>query len=161
MTLDLHLREVEPEDLDVLFEQGRDPDAVAMAAFTAADPDDRQAFDARWERILGDEPVSVRAIVLDGRLAGSVLTWRDPTLPGPEVSYWIGREFWGRGVATAALTEFLSTVDPRRPMYGRAAADNVGSIRVLEKCGFVRVAADRGFANARGEEIEEVILRLD
>ena len=77
-----------------------------------------------------------------------------------EVTYWIGREFWGQGVGTAALQALLA-LDPTRPMFGRAAKDNNGSIRVLEKCGFVRVGEDTGFATARGEEIEEVILKLD
>ena len=76
-----------------------------------------------------------------------------------EVTYWLGREFWGRGIATAALQAFLQ-VDSRRPLRGRAAADNVASIRVLEKCGFVRIGTDRGYANARRAEIDEVVMEL-
>ena len=51
-------------------------------------------------------------------------------------------------------------MDQRRPIYGRAAKDNVASIRVMENCGFRISGYDKGFANARGEEIEEAILEL-
>jgi RimJ/RimL family protein N-acetyltransferase len=77
-----------------------------------------------------------------------------------EVTYWIGREDWGRGIATRAL-QALMQLEPTRPLYGSAASDNAGSIRVLTKCGFRIVGEDRGFAYARGEETNEVVLRLD
>jgi RimJ/RimL family protein N-acetyltransferase len=155
------LRAVEPEDLPVFFEQQLDPEANRMAAFTAADPSDREAFAARWARILAGDAVAVTTILADdGAVAGSVLLWRDPALDGPEVSYWLGREFWGRGLATAALRLFLAEIETR-PLYGRAAKDNVASIRVLEKCGFALECEARGYAPARGEEIAEVVLRLD
>jgi GNAT superfamily N-acetyltransferase len=77
----------------------------------------------------------------------------------PEVSYWLGREFWGKGIATTALRLFLSVVAVR-PLYARAARDNAASIRVLEKCGFTIAGSARGFANARGAEVEEMVLVL-
>jgi RimJ/RimL family protein N-acetyltransferase len=143
----------------VLFEQQLDPEAIHMAAFTVEDPHDRDAFERRWQRILGDPEVIARTIVADGEVAGSIGAWRDPELPGREVTYWLGREFWGRGIATLALRAFLLEVT-ERPLYGRCAADNVGSLRVLEKCGFAVIQTDRGFANARGAEIEEYVLEL-
>ncbi len=146
--------------MPVLFEQQLDPDANRMAAFTAADPADREAFAAKWARILADDTVTIRTIVLDGRVAGNVMLWRDPALDAPEVSYWLGKEFWGRGLATAALTAFLRLTETR-PLYGRAAKDNLGSIRVLEKCGFTLHGEERGYANGRGEEIAEVVYRLE
>lgn len=154
--MDVLLREVEASDLDVLFEQQLDPEANRMAAFTAPNPADRHAFDARWRRIRDG---LVRTIVADGEIAGSIFRWRDPALPGPEVSYWLGREHWGKGIATAALARFLELV-PERPVFGRCAADNTGSLRVLEKNGFVVESEERGFANARGSEIDELLLRL-
>ena len=77
-----------------------------------------------------------------------------------EVTYWIDRAHWGRGIATRALRSLLAEL-PMRPLHARAAADNAASIRVLTNCGFVVCGADRGFAAARGAEIDELLLRLD
>jgi RimJ/RimL family protein N-acetyltransferase len=155
----VRLRDVEQDDLPTFFGQQLDPEAIRMAAFTVADPSDREAFDAKWQRILASEATTTRTIVVDDEVAGSVSKWRDPDRAGAEVTYWLGREFWGKGVATLALAGFLEIVK-ERPVYGRCAADNVGSRRVLEKCGFVFVGEDKGFSNARGEEIAEVVLEL-
>ena len=154
------MRAVEPDDLPIFFEQQLDSEANRMAGFTAADPSDREAFAAKWARILAGDGLAVATIVDAGAVAGSVMLWRDPELDGPEVSYWLGKEFWGNGLATAALRLFLLEIE-ERPLYGRAAKDNLASIRVLEKCGFVFEREARGFAPARGEEIAEVVLRLD
>lgn len=156
MTL-VTLRAVLPTDLPDFFESNRDPVAVHMAAFTAADPDNRAAFDAHWSRILANESVLIRSIVVNGRLAGNVSSYQGES--GPEVSYWLGREFWGRGIATAALAEFLRH-QPQRPIYARVAADNLASLAVLRKCGFTIVGQGRGYANGRRAEIDELLLRL-
>ena len=97
-------------------------------------------------------------IVVDGDVAGTIGSWGDAD--DREVTYWIGRTFWGRGVATRALEAFLA-VDPTRPLHARVAADNIASRRVLEKCDFCVVGTDRGFAEARAAEIDELVLRLD
>lgn len=152
------LREVRDEDLVVLFEQWADPVAGRMAAFTAPDHTDRGAFERRWSRLRADESVINRAIVVDTEVAGTIGSWG--AAGEREVTYWIGRSFWGKGIATAALDAFLS-VDRSRPLRARVATDNVASRRVLEKCGFRVVATERGFARARAAEIEELVLRLD
>ena len=154
----VRLRDVEEGDLDTFFEHQQDPIANHMAAFTAKDPSDRAAFTAHWAKILSDSSVEVKTILFEGHVAGEVAKFERGGQP--EVTYWIGREFWGRGIATSALSRFLGDLQVR-PIYARAAKDNVASIRVLEKCGFTVCGNDRGFANARGEEIEEVILRLE
>lgn len=154
----VQLREVRESDLPIFFEQQLDPSANSMAAFTVKDPSDRQAFTAHWNKILGDEGITIMTILFDGDVAGSILShgWFGGE---PEVSYWLGKEYWGEGIATEALAAFLDHIK-RRPLYARAAKDNIASVRVLEKCGFTICGYDRGFANARGEEIEEVILKL-
>ncbi len=158
MTNNLELRDVQPDDLEYFFRYQLDPDALYMAAFTWKDPSDRDAFNARWAKILADKTILVQTILCDGQVAGSVLSYR---MEGePEVSYWLGREFWGKGIATWALGEFLET-DRSRPMYARVAKDNLASLRVLQKCGFVIHGEDRGFANAREQEVEEYILILN
>ncbi len=151
------LRDVTEGDLPTFFEQQLDPVANHMAAFTAKDPANRDAFMAHWTRILGDECITKKTILLDGQVAGHVVSFE--RFGVPEVSYWIGKEYWGKGLATQALWEFLGQLTAR-PLYARAAKDNIASIRVLEKCGFIICGEDRGFSNARGVEVEEFILKL-
>ncbi|CAL9478083.1 hypothetical protein SUDANB95_02958 [Actinosynnema sp. ALI-1.44] len=142
----------------VFFEHQLDPDANRMAAFVAADPTDRAAFLVKWARILADDTILAKTIEFDGRVVGHIS--RFTQFGEPEVTYWIDREYWGLGLATAALTRFLQ-LDRTRPLYARAAVDNLGSLRVLDKCGFVAVGEDVGYAEGRGEDVEEFILRLD
>jgi RimJ/RimL family protein N-acetyltransferase len=147
------LREVREDDLDVLFEHQREPDAVAMALFPARE---REAFDAHWRRILADDRLVARAIEVDGEVAGNVLSWEQD---GRQlVGYWLGREFWGRGLATAALTELVAELD--RPLHAWVASSNAGSIRVLEKCGFVQVGARAEHDERLGVIVEELLFEL-
>lgn len=153
------LRDVAEGDLPIFFEHQRDPAANRMAAFTARDPADPDAFAAHWRKILSDDAVTMKTIVFEGHVVGNVGKYLDKEFGKPEVAYWIGKEYWGMGLATKALSKFLQNVTVR-PIYGRAAKDNVASIRVMEKCGFTISGYDKGFAKARGEEIEGVILVL-
>lgn len=157
MTGDVLLRDVAVDDLPIFFEQQRDPTANRMAAFTSGDPADRDAFMARWAMILSDDTITKKTVLHNGQVVGHVVSFAQ--FGEREVGYWIGREHWGKGIATAALSAFLRHIQVR-PLYARAARDNIASIRVLEKCGFAITGEDRGFAEARGEEIEEVILTL-
>jgi RimJ/RimL family protein N-acetyltransferase len=154
----VRLRAVAEADLTVFFEQQLDPTANHMAAFTAPDPADREAFMARWTRILADETITPRTILLEGQVAGHIVSFEQ--FGQPAVSYWLGKEYWGKGLATAALAAFLEELEVR-PLYARAAKDNIASIRVLEKCGFTVIGEEKGFANARSQEIEEFILKLE
>lgn len=151
------LRPVEDADLDALFDQMRDPKAVQMAAFTAKDPNDRAAFDAHMSRSRTSPEVTLRAVTRDGHLAGSVASF--VVAGDTEITYWIDRRVWGQGVASRALALFLATVEVR-PVYARAASDNLGSLRVLRKAGFTVVGTEISYASARDAEIEETILRL-
>lgn len=159
MTSDVRLRDVTEGDLAIFFEQQRDPAANQMAAFTAKDPADRDAFMAKWTRILGDDNITKKTILYEGNVAGSVVSFVASWSGKQEVSYWLGRAYWDKGIATKALAEFVRHVEAR-PLHARAAKDNIASIRVLEKCGFTICGYDKGFANARGQEIEEVVLKL-
>ncbi|MFD1659780.1 GNAT family N-acetyltransferase [Streptomyces caeni] len=152
--MEIVLREVHDSDLPVFFRQMSDPVAVRMAAFAPEDPADRSRFDAHWARIRASSGVTTRTVLADGDVAGSVAVFGEPG--EREVTYWIDRALWGRGIATAALRALLEQV-PQRPLYARAAADNAASRRVLAKCGFEETARARGFANARGEEVVLVL----
>jgi RimJ/RimL family protein N-acetyltransferase len=156
--MNVSLRPLEDRDLDTIYRQVTDPESIRMAAFTSEDQTDRRAFLDRVSRLRADTSVSHRVIELDGAVAGTIGFFRIDDQP--EVTYWVGRTHWGKGIASAAL-EILLAETAERPVYARAASDNVGSLRVLEKAGFRRVAVDRGFAHGRREEIEETTLRLD
>ena len=158
MTDDLCLREVIDDDLPVFFDFQLDTDANYMAAFTARDPTDREAFTAHWNKIMADPTCIIRTIVCDGHVVGSVSSYEESGKP--EVTYWIGRAYWAKGIGTRALTAFLVQVNTTRPIYARVAQDNLGSRRILEKCGFQIIGETKGFANARGEEVEELLLEL-
>ncbi|MDQ3893740.1 MAG: GNAT family N-acetyltransferase [Actinomycetota bacterium] len=153
------LRDVEDRDLDALFEHWTDPESNWMAAFTAVDPDDRDAFDERWRRFRESATITVRTIEASGVVVGSIASWDNEGKR--EVTYWLSREHWGKGLATRALAEFLAEAERMRPLYAARVHDNVASQRVLEKCGFRRIGERRSFANARGEEVDEVLFRLD
>jgi RimJ/RimL family protein N-acetyltransferase len=152
------LRPVEDSDLDALFDQWRDPESVWMAAFTAPNPDDRTAFDAHMARIRGAPDITMRAVTQDGRLVGSIASF---VIEGDtEITYWIDRAAWGSGIASRALALFLGLM-PVRPLHARAASDNTGSLKVLQRSGFKVTGTETSFATARNAEIEETILRLD
>ena len=130
------LRPLEDADLDALFEQMRDPESVRMAAFVSRDPTDRAAFDAHMARIRSRSDVTNRVITLDGRVVGSIAAF---VIEGDtEVTYWVDRAFWGQGIAGRALALLLQEV-PVRPLFGRAAGDNLGSLRVLRRA--IKIAA--------------------
>jgi len=151
------LRDVTDADLPIFFDLQRDLAYNHMAAFTHKDPDDRAAFDAHWQKIRANPEIKNQTIVFEGQVAGHIASF---VIDGErEITYGIARHLWGRGLATEALRAFLA-IDTNRPLRARAAKDNVGSLRVLAKCGFEVIGEDIGFANARGQEIEEVVLRL-
>jgi len=153
----LTLRPVELTDLDVIFEQMRDPESVRMAAFTADDPNDRNAFNAHMAKIMSSSEVWLRAIIYDSALAGTIGSWISDGVT--QVTYWINRAYWGQGIATCALGLFLAETRVR-PIRARAASDNAGSLRILQKAGFLPIGTELSFAPGRAAEIEETILEL-
>jgi RimJ/RimL family protein N-acetyltransferase len=154
----LVLRDVEDGDLDAFFDHWTDDEALRMAAFTPVDAHDRAAFAERWARQRATPSILVKTIEVGGVPVGSIASWDNDGRR--EVTYWLGRAHWGKGIATRALQAFLS-VETTRPLYGAAAADNAGSLRVLEKCGFRVIGDGRSYSNARGTDVDEVDLRLD
>ena len=151
------LRDVTADDLPVFFEHQLDTEAAWMAAFGASGMRDWDEFSARWTRALNDDTRVAKTILWNGEVAGNVSSFM--LFGDPAVGYWLGREYWGKGIATRALAAFLEVVTVR-PLYARAAQDNIGSLRVLAKCRFVICGEDKGFATARGGETEEYVLRL-
>lgn len=151
------LTKTEKDDLNILFEFQLDRDANYLAAFTAKDPNDKAAYLEKYTKLLTDPAINNQTIKVNGEIVGSIAKF---VIEGDtEITYWIDKKFWGKGVATTALKEFLK-IERTRPIFARAAFDNYGSQKVLEKCGFVKVGKDKGFANARQAEIEEYIYKL-
>ena len=129
----IEIRPVEESDLETFYEHQTDPEATAMAVFGAREHD---AFMEHWHNRIFPNPENyARTVTVDGQVAGNLLSW---SMDGSRyVGYWIGREFWGRGVATAALNQVTSEL-AQRPLHAWVATSNVASQRVLEKAGFVR-----------------------
>jgi RimJ/RimL family protein N-acetyltransferase len=156
--VDIALRPVHDSDLPVFYRQLNDPEALRMAAFTPEDPADRGGFDAHWARIRSSPGIVVRTVLGDGDVVGHAAVYGEPG--EREVTYWVDRAHWGKGIATTALRGLLAEVG-ERPLYARVAADNAGSRRVLERCGFEVSARAAAYAPARGAEIDELVLTLD
>jgi len=157
MMSDIELRQTEVSDLEFLFTFQLDAEAAHLAAFMPKDPSDKTAYLEKYKKLLKDPTVNNQSIFVGDRIAGSIAVFE---IAGEaEVTYWIDKSFWGRGIATKALKELLKT-ELRRPIIGRVAFDNIGSQKVLERCNFVKIGTDRGFANARQAEIEEFIYKL-
>jgi [ribosomal protein S5]-alanine N-acetyltransferase len=151
------LRKTEIADLKFLFTFQLDDEANYLAAFTAKDPTGKTAYLQKYTKLLNDPSVNNQTIVVAGSVAGSIAAFE---MEGKaEITYWIDKNFWGKGIATSALKEFLKK-ETRRPIFGRVAFDNFASQKVLEKCNFVKIGTDKGFANARRAEIEEFVYEL-
>jgi RimJ/RimL family protein N-acetyltransferase len=149
---EVSIRAVEESDLSTFLEHQADPVANRMANFEPRDPD---VFMAHWAKILRDETTVVRTIEFEGQVAGNIVSWEHDG--ERDVGYWVGREHWGKGVATAALSAFLDELETR-PLHAHVATHNIGSIRVLERCGFERIGPP---TPAGDDGMEELLLKLD
>jgi ribosomal-protein-alanine N-acetyltransferase len=155
--MQINLRNATENDLEIFFINQLDEEANYLAAFTSKDPSDREAYVSKWKRFLGDSTIHMKTIEYNGKVAGTVAKYEMDQKA--EITYWLGKEYWGKGIATRALQDFLQ-LEKIRPIYGHVAFDNHGSIKVLEKAGFKRMGTSNFFANARGKEIEEIIFEL-
>ena len=149
------LRPVTPEDFPTIFAYQLDPEANRMAV---TNPRTRENFESHWASSLSDPNVTARAITADGVLVGHIACF---VLDGRDsIGYWVDRAHWGRGIATEALGQFLGVVT-KRPLHARAARSNAGSIRVLEKCGFVLTGFEWSAETERFPACEEAIFVLE
>ena len=152
MNAEVELREVEPSDLALFFEHQRDPVAVALVAFRSRDDAE---FARHWANLLADSSKLKKTIVVDGQVVGNIGSWLSEGKR--EIGYWIDRAFWGRGIATEALSAFLR-LEKTRPLYAGVAKHNAASIRVLQKCGFTLLGFEDG---ANEADATHVLLMLD
>jgi len=156
--MNITLRPSIVEDIEKFFEFQLDTEANYLAAFSAKDPNDKKAYLKKYTKLLHNPTVNMQTIVRGNTVIGTVTKYE---IDGDaEITYWIDKPFWGQGVATKALQMFLE-LERKRPIFGHVAFDNFGSQQVLEKCGFVKIGTEKGFANARQSEIEEFVYRFD
>ncbi len=145
------------DGIETLFTFQLDEESNYLAAFTSKDPSDKTAYLEKYSRLLADDTVNMKTICFNKEIAGSISRFE---MEGQaEITYWIGKKFWGKGMATFALLQFLK-IEKMRPIYGRVAFNNFGSKKVLENCGFQKIGIEKNFANARGTEIEKHIYEL-
>jgi RimJ/RimL family protein N-acetyltransferase len=154
MAIEVSLRDVKESDLPIFFDQQLDPEATRMADFPSRN---REAFMAHWTKSMAEKTAVLQTILSEGNVAGNIVCWRqsDERLVG----YWLGREYWGKGVASAALSLFLAHVTIR-PLVAHVAKHNIASVRVLQKCGFTIISREDTFSSPDGECGEEYILRI-
>lgn len=156
--MSIQLRPTIVADLKTHFDIQQDETAQYMSAFTAAATNDETAYITAWTKRLQNPSIHCQTILLESEIVGSVAKYE---MEGDaEITYAIKKEFWGKGIATKAVQQFL-LVEIARPMFARVAFDNFGSQKVLEKSGFLKIGKEIGFANARGKEIEELVYKLD
>ncbi len=147
---DVQLRDVDDADLEVFFEQQREEEAVRRARFPARD---RERFLTHWRtKVLGNPTGRAQTVTVDGEVAGNIVSWWQDGRRF--VGYWFGQRFWGRGVGTAALRQFLRR-ERIRPLYADPFVGNTASVRLLERCGFRPGGVDHE------GDLEFVVLRLD
>ncbi|MGW0586192.1 GNAT family N-acetyltransferase [Streptosporangium sp. NPDC002607] len=150
MSDDVRLRDVEEADLELFFEHEHDPETVRRSKFV---PRERERFMTHWTtRVLGDPTNLVRTVTVDGEVAGNVVSWWEGDMRF--IGYVFGRRYWGRGIGTRALTLYLRQ-ERTRPLYADPFGGNIGSVRLLEKCGF------RHTETVRYGEHEHIMLVLD
>lgn len=146
------LRPVVTDDLQIFFRHQLDPEGTKLAAFPARE---RDAFFTHWTtKILGNPAAGCHTILADAHVAGYIGAWTDPASNDRLICYWIGREFWGRGIASAALSHLIR-LESTRPLGAYVAKHNLGSIRVLEKAGFAR-ASEGEASSLSGDGVEEL-----
>ena len=156
--MEISIRKSIATDLEFFFNNQTDEQANHMAAFTPKDPNDKQAYLTKWNRLMKNDTVHMQTIIYKNTVIGCVIKF---VIEGDaEITYAIDKEYWGKGFTTIAVLQFLKE-ETNRPIHGRVAFDNLGSQRILEKTGFIKTGKDIGFANARGKYIEEFIYKLE
>ena len=158
MNIEPSIRQSIESDLDVFFLNQTDEQASFMAAFTPENPNDREAYLSKWQKLMKNDTINMQTILIEDKVIGCVVKFE---MEGEaEITYALAKEYWGKGVTTKAVNTFLN-IEQIRPIYGHVAFDNFGSQRILEKVGFKKIGKEKGFANARGKEIEEFVYRID
>lgn len=153
----IQLRNTKHADLEQLFLFQLDEEACYLAAFMSKDHQDKDAYMIKFTKLLNDKTVNNYTILVNDVIVGSIAKYM---MDGQaEITYWIDKQYWGQGIASTALSQFLE-IETTRPIYGHVAFDNIGSQKVLEKCNFIKVGTSSGFSNKRNTNVEEYVYEL-
>jgi RimJ/RimL family protein N-acetyltransferase len=156
MGTDVRIRPVEDDDVELFWQFEQDEEASRRSAFPSRD---RDRFMPHWAKIRADPANVLRTVLADDEVAGNVVSWAQD---GKQwIGYWLGRDYWGRGVGSRAVRLFLDELTIR-PMYADPVEGNTGSVRLLEKLGFRRVdVPEPDTTTYDGEVHQHVLLVLD
>jgi len=153
---------------------GDEPSLVLHANSRAIWRNLRDAFphpytlaDARlWiETANPSEPITNFAIVIDRAAVGGIglVLKEDVFRRSAEIGYWLGEEFWGRGIVTEAVSAVTNyafdTFDLCRVFAG-VFEWNPASMRVLEKAGYEFECRMKKSVTKDGETIDELIYAI-
>lgn len=114
---------------------------------------------------LSATPTEIFAIVINGEAVGSigVHPQMDLYCKNAELGYWIGEEFWGKGIVPEAIKLMIDygfkTFDISR-IYARTFDTNIKSQRVLEKTGFVLEAELKETLYKNGTVYDEMLYAI-
>lgn len=149
----VRIRDVETNDLDVLFRMQGDSDSRWMAAFGTKDFNDKEAFLIRMSKIAADANSIFRVLEHAEEVIGFIGKWVDGDRP--ELMYWVDRKFWGKGIASSAVEEFLLQYS-QRPLYAHIVSDNLASQAILIKNGFTKYEEVTAFSDIRNVDVVEI-----
>lgn len=150
----LALRSPAAQDVSRLATLANDPD-IARMTLRMPHPYSSEDAESFILAVAGQDPSRAATFLIEHEDHGpvGVIGLFEDKDPAPEVGYWIGRPFWGRGYATEALEAALVWASKRwrrRALVAGHFADNAASGRVLEKAGFLYTGEVRkGFSLAR------------
>lgn len=148
------LREPIDDDFEIIFPMTQDPAANAMSMVY---PRSRAQFREQWDTRCDHPACVVRTILLGGEVVGRVNSF--PKGEETHVGYLVARSHWGRGIMSEALRRFVALIE-HRPLIACAAKSNIGSRRVLEKCGFVKIGEQDTPETERYMACVEVVYEL-
>jgi ribosomal-protein-alanine N-acetyltransferase len=136
----IKLRGMESEDKNLLIRYLNNQDVVRFLSSKIPQPYTDQ--DAEWWVEVGSKQGgTVRAIEYHGLFCGVIGAVRQHFEYShcAEIGYWLGREYWGKGIATEAvikLTQLVFADSKLQRLYAPVFSANKASMRVLEKAGY-------------------------
>jgi RimJ/RimL family protein N-acetyltransferase len=159
---DMKVRSWHRDDLKALLRHANNPKIAANLRDQFPHPYTRSDGIDYLEYAQTQEPQCSFAIEYSGEAVGGVgfQIGRDIARISAEMGYWLSEEYWGRGIATRAVTAMSDWAFDNYKLtrvFAMAFAHNAASIRVLEKSGFEREGVMRRSAIKQGEVLDQIL----